>query len=522
MAVLGPLNVGGGPSFILTPDHAPVAGRAGPADWSFGGGGNYIRPFTSYSQRLVEATNSLGPFAMRLGGNITGRLRISTESESLGQLAYQDQDWWNQDDGNTGFESKAEWWNMVVKTVITARDMNSEGHPVIHVEVAIFDPTDPAERYDPPNLWDNIIGLGGVMFGVVPPVFGWIAGGLGGLNPGDPGFGGSGGAANAGNSGTNLPSGGFPGGSPDSGGFLQGAINAVAGMLGDAATLASEYATAIGDSLSSAGEFANNVLMGIEAGELGVHNHVQHNITPPDANGSFDHIPGETKSNPRDLNMRDGLQQGYAKNLGNGVNLFQGGDPTDPANYYQAGSDPVADGQKLSDILVRDGIHLGGNQNMGIGNNGAATISFYIHGRTLFNEGFANNNSMDPTHAAPNPDIDSNGNLRVYDTYEFAESNRNEFGDWVKTWNPDAGTEINAVVDTAPGGIYMYDMLNGAGSIRESNSGGTPGNSNVSALQNTYTAVFISPQNLSQSNPDLYDSLKMSGFYDHVDPSLLP
>ena len=34
----------------------------------------------------------------------------------------------------------------------------------------------------------------------------------------------------------------------------------------------------------------------------------------------------------------------------------------------------------------------------------------------------------------------------------------------------------------------------------------------VSALQNTYTAVVISPQNLSQSNPDLYNSLKMSDF----------
>ena len=93
--------------------------------------------------------------------------------------------------------------------------------------------------------------------------------------------------------------------------------------------------------------------------------------------------------------------------------------PTDPANYYQAGSDPVADGQKLSDILVRDGIHLGGNQNMGIGNNGCH--NFILHPRkNPFNDGFANNNSMDPIHVSPNPDIDSNGNLRVYDTYEFA------------------------------------------------------------------------------------------------------
>ena len=152
MAVLGPLEVGSGLLNFLTPNYTPVAGRAGPADWTFGGGGNYIRPWTSYSQRLVEANNSLGPFGMRLGGNITGRLVISTQSESLGQLAYRDQPWYTVDDGNTGYPSKAEWWGTVVKTVVQARDLNTEGHPMIHVEVAYFDPTDPAERYNPITL----------------------------------------------------------------------------------------------------------------------------------------------------------------------------------------------------------------------------------------------------------------------------------------------------------------------------------------------------------------------------------
>jgi len=64
MAVLGPLEMGLGPNPFLSPNYAPVAGRAGPSDWSYGGGGNYIRPFTSFSQRLVEASNALGPFAM--------------------------------------------------------------------------------------------------------------------------------------------------------------------------------------------------------------------------------------------------------------------------------------------------------------------------------------------------------------------------------------------------------------------------------------------------------------------------
>ena len=56
--------------------------------------------------------------------------------------------------------------------------------------------------------------------------------------------------------------------------------------------------------------------------------------------------------------------------------------------------------------------------------------------------------------------------------------------------NPDAGTEINAVVDTAPGGIYMYDMLNGAGSIRESNSYGTPGNSSQCFAEYIYCSCY--------------------------------
>ena len=107
---------------------------------------------------------------MRLGGNITGRLRISTQSESLGQLAYQDQPWYTTNDGASGYPSKAEWWGSVVKTVIQARDLNTVGHPLIHVEVAIFDPTDPAERYNPPAPWDHILNLGGIMFGSVPPV----------------------------------------------------------------------------------------------------------------------------------------------------------------------------------------------------------------------------------------------------------------------------------------------------------------------------------------------------------------
>ena len=101
--------------------------------------------------------------------------------------------------------------------------------------------------------------------------------------------------------------------------------------------------------------------------------------------------------------------------------------------------------------------------NLGVGNDGAGTVAFYIHGRTTFNEG-----NFPDANAAPNPNIDADGNLRVYDTYEFANSNLDGLGNWVRdNINADIGNEINAVFDTAPGGVYMYNMLNGAGSIRE-------------------------------------------------------
>ena len=88
---------------------------------------------------------------------------------------------------------------------------------------------------------------------------------------------------------------------------------------------ASDYETAYqnttGQQLVDFIAFAGNVLQGIEAGAEGVNHHIAHNITPPDENGSFDSIPGETKENPRDLVLRDGLQQLYAKSFGSAALL---------------------------------------------------------------------------------------------------------------------------------------------------------------------------------------------------------
>lgn len=482
MAALGPLDVGQGPSIFLSPDHNPVGGRAGPADWSYGGGGNYIRPFTSFSQRVVEANYSLGPFTMRLGGNITGRLCVSGQSESLGDLAHRDQDWWNQDDGATGWPSKLEWWNSVVKTVILVRDINTVGHPWIHVEVAIFDPTDPAERYNPPTWWDN---FSETMDGFIPNNMGWLTGNPFPTPPND------------------TP--GTPPVSDMAGSIANWAGDMISNFAGD---IISSHTNFTGEVLSDAREFIRNILDAIETGQTQLDNHIAHNRTPP-VDGDFSGIPGETRFNPRDLVLRDGLQQDYAANLGDGSGLTGSfGDVTTPDGI---------DSGRLHIALVIQGLDTSRNW-YGIANGGRGTSAFYIHGRTIWNTGNSGGNNS----SATNPTIDNNGNLRIYDTYEFQNSGLDIIADtFVAPFSQDNATELKAWFDTSPG-FHTTPSLSDAGAVRVTNEGGTPGNSNISSLQNTYTAVVITPQNLNESNPTLYNKLKNKGFYDHVDPSLLP
>ena len=488
MTVLNPIEVGTGYQPFLG-HYAPVSGAAYLTDWSFGGGGNYIRPWTSFSQRLVEATWSLGPFGMRLGGNISGRILISTEYPSLGELAYCDQPWYGFDDGPSGYPSKAEWFGTVVKTVIQARDLNTEGHPMIHVEVAVLDPTDPAERYTPPSWWDTFSYNMRTMGGIIPNNMGWITGNPFPQPPNDDDT-----------TGNNTP---------DVSDMAEAVANWAADMINSfGAMLSSEYQTTVGEPLSSVGDFVQNVMNGIEAGQMGVNEHIEHNRTPPDSNGDFAQIPGELNTNPRDLNLRDGLQQDYAVNLGDGSGLTQAfGDVTTPNGI---------DSGKLNVALVNQGLDTTRNW-YGVANQGKGTTAFYIHGRTIFNEG----NSGGNPYAAPNPTIDSDGNLRVYDTYEFQDSWLNFVGDWVSTFAPDSGQELNAFFDTSPG-FHTAPSLSDAGAERVTNEGGTPGSSNISSLSNTYMGVVVTPQNLNASNPTLYNNLKNNGFYDHVDPSLLP
>lgn len=487
MAVLPVLDVGSGPINLIAPNYAPVEGNSGihPNGWTYGGGGNYIRPYQSFSQRIIDSSFILGPFAMRLGGNITGRVVISTESESLSQLAYRDQPWYEFDDGNTGYASKAEWWGNVVKTVIQVRDLNTEGHPMIHVEVAYFDPGhESPKRYSPRSGWSNFASR---MSGFVPNNFGWLSG-----NP-------------------------FPT-PPNNGGptippvltMTNAATNWASNMVGNFANaITSAYQTTTGQVATSASNFIQNVMDGIEAGQLGVNNHIEHNRTPPDQNGNFNNIPGETPSNPKDLIMRNGLQQSYAANLGDGSNLGTAVGDVATANGVDSG--------KLHISLVNGGLDTSRNW-YGIANQGKGTTAFYIHGRTIFNNGNSGGNSA----AATNPTIDQHGNLRIFDTYEFQNSGLDFIGNWVSAnIDNNAGQELNAFFDTSPG-FHTAPSLSDAGAVRVENEGGTAGNSNISSLQNTYTGVVITPHNLQSGNPTLYNALKNNGFFNHVDQSLIP
>ena len=161
-----PINVGNGPSPFLTPDYAPVQGTCGtdPNGWTFGGGGNYPRPFTSFTQRVVEASNILGPFAIRIGDAESvgdGRMVI----DSLG-LAFREQRWYTQNDGFTGYPSKAEWWRGCIKYVVRAVDLHAPGHPIGLFEVAITNPVE-TEIFNYPFIPFNFMVT---VFGALPPI----------------------------------------------------------------------------------------------------------------------------------------------------------------------------------------------------------------------------------------------------------------------------------------------------------------------------------------------------------------
>jgi len=146
------IEVGAGPDpFGFLPNYAPVNTDVGIImdNWTFGGGGNYPRPFTSFSQRIVEASLSLGPFAMLDYKNPTTNVSIRVPGRicnlsivcngAPGITGFIRQNWYAADLTGTGYGTnllKWQWWEQAIKTKHMVRYGHLPGHPYVTVEVA--------------------------------------------------------------------------------------------------------------------------------------------------------------------------------------------------------------------------------------------------------------------------------------------------------------------------------------------------------------------------------------------------
>ena len=499
-AINTPFQMGLGPSPFLSPNYAPVLGDVGrnPSGWSYGGGGNYPRPFTSYSQRIVEASNSLGPFAMRIGSTSDGgdgRLFISTNSPSIGELAFREQNWYTQNDGITGYVSKAEWWQNSIKVAILVRDVHLDGHPQTWVEVAFNSPGEASDylaKLNPLGYIDGVLpSFLGILTGLPDVVMSPLTA-LGGafLNGGS--------SSNFGETHDTADN------------RLANVNNAV---VTNFTTYQSDFETGvnarIGSPLDSIVTYINNFLDGIIQGEIALNEHIAHNTTPQ-TGGSFDNVPGELKTNPRDVTLTINGQMNFANSLGSGILL------------EDATGNAATDGTEMASQFNSMINYNTGN--FAVNSNGKGIGTWLILGTTIYNEQYATSQGFDTSTAAQNPRIDSNGNLRVGDTYDFAGNNFSDYLGWLNTVNSDLKTGIESFFDTSPG-FHKSGELSEAGKIRQQNSGGTPNNipfSGISQLQNSYLDVVITPIALKNGNPDLYQNLKDKGYFNHVDSNLLP
>ena len=530
-AVNSPFNMGNGPSAFLSPDYAPVQGTCGTniQSWTFGGAGNYPRPFTSFSQRVVEASNHLGPFAIRIGdAESVGDGRIIFDPTNSIPISFREQRWYTQNDGFTGYPSKSEWWQGCIKYVVRAHDLHVDGHPIGLFEVAITNPIE-TETFNYPFNPFNIMGA---IFGALPPILGLVSGApafplypfLGGPGPlSGPGSGGNNGNPTIPNI-PNIPSWLMSGGTvfgdivntADS--LVNQAIQTLGENLSDLGTEVANWHDNLTGSGGGGGEetfemsnWFGNFLSGVMDGQTCMNGHVAHNVTKPDSNGSFDHIPGETKSNPRACILSDQGQQNLASILGNGALL-----PNNTGGSTGIDSNARTQmGDQFSDF-----INLG-TANYAQGSNARGMGAWLIFGRNIFNEAHPEATSA----AAQNPTVDSNGNTHLYDTYDFGVNNASGLvGNMRPFIGNNSADAIDSILDTMPG-FYATPGLSAAGKTRQLNSGGTPNDvplSGVSQLQNTYQDVIITPQNLKSGNPALYQEMKDKGYFDHVDPSLLP
>ena len=179
--------VGSGPDPLgILPNYLPD-NRVLPAamsSWSFGGGGNYPKPFTSFAQRVQEANDSMGPYAMVDFGNLSDGTsnRISGRIQYLSivcngapnEIGFIHVDWYNADQPKPAAYgdnlSKAEWWEQCDKITMKLRYAHLPGFPYVDVQIAkaSYAEADPA-FYNPDiplgnAIADNTLLLGAVMF----------------------------------------------------------------------------------------------------------------------------------------------------------------------------------------------------------------------------------------------------------------------------------------------------------------------------------------------------------------------
>ncbi len=155
---LSPLSVGTASSPFLQPDYAASDGpiSANLSNMTLGGGGNYPQPFTSYSQRIVNASNSLGAYAKF--GSYAGRIVVITDSPYSGQFGFRMQPWDTFDDGNIiisgGHQlTKNEWFQTALKAKVAVRFLHLPTRPLVLVDVAIrgFSPTTTSSYFYNPD-----------------------------------------------------------------------------------------------------------------------------------------------------------------------------------------------------------------------------------------------------------------------------------------------------------------------------------------------------------------------------------
>lgn len=146
------IEVGSGPDpFGFLPNYAPKIGDIGTNmnNWTFGGGGNYPQPFTSFSQRIINANYSLGPYAMldyknpttNISERISGRIAILSVlfNGAPSEFGFVKQNWYGADSNGVGYGNnllKWQWWEQCIKTKHDVKYGHFPGYPEVTLQVA--------------------------------------------------------------------------------------------------------------------------------------------------------------------------------------------------------------------------------------------------------------------------------------------------------------------------------------------------------------------------------------------------